>query len=51
MFFFKDIPIGVIRFPQWLWFKFYWYKYIKRVNIIGFFGRMPIIGSENMEEE
>jgi len=35
----------------WLRIKFYWYKYIRRLDIIGFFMGVPIIRSKYLEEE
>jgi len=48
-----DFPIEplIIKRYTWLWIKFYWYKWILRRNIIGFFAGIPIIGSENIEED
>jgi len=46
-----DIPIEsfTIKRHTWLWFKFYWYKWIRRKNIIGFFDRVPIIVTKELD--
>ncbi len=31
--------------------KFYWYKYVRRIEIVGFFGGIPIIRTKYLEEE
>ena len=37
------------RFSR-LWFKFYWYKWVKKLDIIGFYEGVPIIRTEYLEE-
>ena len=39
-----------IKRHTWLWIKYCWYKYIKRLNIIGFYCGKPIIRTEKLEE-
>lgn len=48
-----DIPVEsfTIKRHTWLWFKFYWYKWILRKDIIGFFAGVPIIRTGNLEED
>ena len=34
-----------------LWVKFHWYKYVRRVDIIGFFGGVPIVRTNYLEAD
>jgi len=34
-----------------LWLKFYWYKWIKKLDIIGFYAGVPIIRAKYLEED
>lgn len=40
-----------MRHTPWLFIKYYWYKYIRRKNIIGFFAGVPVIVTDFLEEE
>ena len=48
-----DIPVEsfTIRRHSKLWFKYYWYKWILRKDIIGFYDGIPIFLDKNLEEE
>ena len=47
-----DIPVEPFIFKRhtWLWFKFYWYKWVLRKDIIGFFDRVPIIRTKYLDQ-
>lgn len=47
--FFYDMPLRTLKFPQRLWFKFQWYKHIRRRNIVGFYSGTPIVKTDNLE--
>ena len=48
---FDEIPTMALKFPSILWFKFQWYKRIRKMNIIGFYDRIPIIASKYLEKD
>ena len=33
-----------LRKHPWLWIRFYWYRLIRGINILGFYDGVPIIG-------
>ena len=39
------------KMSLWLRIKFYWYKYIRRLDIIGFFDGVPMVRTKYLEEE
>lgn len=47
------IPVSILtpRRHLRLWVKFYWYKYIRRLDIIGFFAGLPIVRTKYLESE
>jgi hypothetical protein len=45
----NGMPVKKLRFPRKLWFKYLYYKYIKRLDIIGFYDGIPVIRSNNIE--
>ncbi len=51
---FFDIPLKPLklRSRQWrLYIKYCWYKYIRRLDIIGFFAGVPIVRTKYLVEE
>lgn len=46
MIFRYDADKSIIRRFSWLWFKFYWYKWIRRKPVIGFYEGIPIYKGE-----
>jgi len=48
---FRKLPVRTMKPLEWLWFKYYWYKYIRRKKVICFFGEKPIFIADGMLEE
>ena len=48
---FREIPVRTLKSFEWLRFKYYWYKYIRRKPVLGFFRGKPIFIPDGMLEE
>lgn len=49
--FFLDDLAKHCKMSRWLRIKFYWYKYVKRLDIIGFYSGIPIIRTKYLEPD
>lgn len=47
--FYPNVEPLTIKKHSWLWVKFYWYKWVRRKDILGFFAGIPIIRTEYLK--